>query len=321
MITSYADRNTLAACLRVSKSFFHLAGRKLYTRIEVDPDFGWTEMLEGAVPHGSAENEGRVGVEASQPQTTNYKRQLLGYVETIAIGDHYCRPEDSAKAISLVKTYGMLSRIKKMILTSWPDCMPDQNDDYDDDEAFARDNDLWCMFAGLLKYESLTLHDCPLDTLLRGYDMEPFTASLDIAQHVTLVVSPKPSFLEYCGPTVDKPHLLPLVLESFRLILADYRFEMTNAPAPDLLVSTDVLIKSLAPYLKLAKWKIEIYIFNDFDNTFDLIDFREKLKIEVDDAIKALPEKERPDRTPDYQVYGLEDYFNHPDMYLELDHK
>jgi hypothetical protein len=85
------------------------------------------------------------------------------------------------------------------------------------------------------------------------------------------------------------------------------------------LVSADCLLKSVAPYLTLAKWKIEIYIFNDFDNTLDLVDFREKLKIEVDVAIKAMPEKDRPDWSPNYQVFGLENYFARPDLYLELD--
>jgi len=105
------------------------------------------------------------------------------------------------------------------------------------------------------------------------------------------------------------------------LIFADDKFDLNKVTVPDALVSAGHLLKHVAPYLKLANWKIEIYIFNDFDNAFDLIDFRDKLKIEVDDAIRVLPEKERPNWTPNYQVFGLEDYFNHPDMYLELDHE
>jgi hypothetical protein len=145
-----------------------------------------------------------------------------------------------------------------------------------------------------------------------------FTTALHQVQRATLVIPPTLQHIN--AMEIPRGELLgpPPCLEILKLIFADNQ-DKSLIPTP--LISMGALIKSVASCLKLGNWKIEIYIFNDFNNTLDLVDFREKLKIEVDDAIKAMPEKERPAWTPNYEVCGLEDYFNHPDMYLELDHE
>jgi hypothetical protein len=273
--------------------------------------------MRGAVPYGFSEEE-TDRHKTSQATSINYKRQLLEYVETFAIGEHCCPPKGSSVINSSAKAYGMMPRLQRVISPPGADCEPTAcYSGFDDLECTIYH---LCMSANLLQYKSLIIHDSGLDTLLHGR-LEPFTEMLDTVQHATLVISPTLTSSKDFGPKGNERNRTPLKLESLRLIFADDKFNTNKVTAPDALVSADCLPKSVAPYLTLANWKIEIYIFNDFDNTLDLVDFREKLKIEVDDAIKAMPEKERPAWTPNYQVFGLEDYFNHPDMYLELDHE
>lgn len=273
--------------------------------------------MRGAAPYGSSEEETDCH-KASQATYINYKRQLLEYVETFSIGEHCCPPKGSSGINRLVKTHGMMPRLQRVISPPGADCEPTAcYSGFDDLECTVYH---LCMSANLLQYKSLIIHDSGLDTLLHGR-LEPFTEMLDTVQHATLVISPTLKSLKDFGPKGNERDRPPLRLGSLRLIFADDKFDLNKVTVPDALVSAGHLLKHVAPYLKLANWKIEIYIFNDFDNAFDLIDFRDKLKIEVDDAIRVLPEKERPNWTPNYQVFGLEDYFNHPDMYLELDHE
>jgi hypothetical protein len=272
--------------------------------------------MRGAVPYGFSEEE-TDRHKTSQATSINYKRQLLEYVETFAIGEHCCPPKGSSVINSSAKAYGMMPRLQRVISPPGADCEPTAcYSGFDDLECTVYH---LCMSVNLLQYKSLVIHDSGLDTLLHGH-LEPFTEMLDTVQHATLVISPTMTSLKDFGPTGNERDRTPLKLESLRLIFADDKVNPNKATA-DALVSAEYLLKSVAPYLKLANWKIETYIFNDFNNTLDLVDFREKSKIEVDDAIKALPEKDRPDWSPDYEVYGLEDYFNHPDRYLELDHR
>jgi hypothetical protein len=92
LIISYADRNSLAACLQVSKQLFHIAGERLYARIEIGRETGWNELMRGAVPFEFTEEE-TDRHKTSQATYINYKRQLLEYVETFAIGEHCCPPK------------------------------------------------------------------------------------------------------------------------------------------------------------------------------------------------------------------------------------
>jgi hypothetical protein len=312
MIISHADRRTLAACLRVSKSFFHLAGRKLYARIEIDDNTGWTEIMAVSeianTSLGRNNHEGARSKQATRPLKIDYKNLLLENVHTIVIRDHLCPQISRASAKETAK---MMTGLNRAILAE-AHCHA----------AFAFGNDdNCCMFADVFEYESLEIHDCDLNTVHYGY-WGAFTTLLSKVRHATLVMPPISCYMSHWKPLPGDSCRAPLAnLSSLNLIFADHGFDAFGIAAPRHLVSVQSLIKSVASCLKLNNWKIEIYIFNDFDNTFDLVDFREKLKIEVDDAIKAMPEKERPDWSPNYQVYGLEDYFNHPDMYLELDHE
>jgi hypothetical protein len=305
MIISHADRRTLAACLRVSKSFFHLAGRKLYARIEIDDNTGWTEIMAVSeianTSLGRNNHEGARSKQATRPLKIDYKNLLLENVHTIVIRDHLC-PQISAK---------MMTGLNRAILAE-AHCHA----------AFAFGNDdNCCMFADVFEYESLEIHDCDLNTVHYGY-WGAFTTLLSKVRHATLVIPPISCYMFHWESLPRDSSRVPLAkLSSLKLIFADHGFDAFGIAAPCHLVSVESLIKSVASCPTLNNWKIEIYIFNDFDNTFDLVDFREKLKIEVDDAIKAMTEKDRPDWSPDYQVFGLEDYFNHPDMYLELDHE
>jgi hypothetical protein len=283
-----------------------MAGEKLYGRIEIDHQTDWESIMQGVgldnTKLGEANHEGTSSEDTTRPQITDYKRLLLEYVHTIVISHHSC-PKISPASVK--ETAKLLTGLKRAILTSWADC--------------SRSDCGECLFDEVLQYESLTIHDCRLDTLLHGH-WQPFTGVLDRSQHATLVIPPTLNFLN--DSAEDERDGAPLGLESLRLIFAHDRLDsppwhMVSRP----IASVESLIKFVAPCLKLRNWKIEIYIFNDFNNTLDLVDFRDKLKIEVDDAIKALPKKDRPDWSPNYQVYGLEDYFNHPDMYLELDHE
>jgi hypothetical protein len=212
----------------------------------------------------------------------------------------------------------MMPRLQRVISPPGADCEPTAcYSGFDDLECTVYH---LCMSANLLQYKSLIIHDSGLDTLLHGR-LEPFTEMLDTVQHAMLVISPTLTSSKNVGPKGNERDRTPLKLESLRLIFANDKFNTDKVTTPDALVSADCLLKSVAPYLKLAKWKIEIYIFDDFDNTLDLVDFRAELSIAVEDPIKALPKTKRPTWTPNYQVFGLEDYFNHPDMYLELDHE
>ena len=319
MIISYADRNSLTACLRVSKSFFHLAGRKLYARIEIDHAVGWTDTMRGAeiattTPKRFEDDRPRSG-DSTRPMKTNYKQLLLEYVNTIVIRDHACPGVTFASVDRVEATANMMIGLKRAIMAPSAGCTS-----LSDNFSYAYNS---CRFATYSNYESITIHGCNLDTLRHGY-WKPFNLVLDTVQHATLVISPTLISLKDSGPPVNRRDEGPLLkLQSLRLIFANHRLDaymyFHRDRQPSVLVES--LIKYVAPCLKLGDWKIELYIFNDFDKTLDLVDFREKVKIQVEDAIKAMPEKERPAWTPNYQVYGLEDYFNRSDMYLELDHE
>jgi len=307
IIISYADRGTLAACLRVSKMFFHLAGEKLHARIEIDSNTDWGSIMQGVgidnrTLGGHNDGATRSGATA-RPMKSNYKQILLEYVHTLVISHHCC----SRISLARVKeTARMMTGLKRAILTSWACC--------------SNGDPGGCLFAEELHFESLTIHECRLNTLQHGH-RELFDPVLDTVQHATLVISPTLVSLKDSRPRHNgRDEGPPVKLKSLRLIFAHDRLDAYRHRDRHPSVSVESLIKSVAPCLKLGNWKIEIYIFNDFNNALDLVDFRKKLKIEVDDAIRALPKKDRPNWTPNYQVFGLEDYFNHPDMYLELDH-
>ena len=307
MIVSYADCRSLAACLRVSKQFFDMAGERLYGRIEIDSETDWVSIMQGVGSDdtrlGGNIEEGTRSENTARPMEINYKQILLEYVHTIVISHHCCA---GLSLTRVKKTARMMTGLKRAILTSWAYC---SNGDPGE-----------CLFAEELQFESLTIHERNLDTLCPG-DSDSFDPVLDTVQHATLVISPTMVSLKDYGLRLNgRDEGPPLKLESLRLIFAHNRLDAYRDRDRQPSVSMESLIESVAPCLKLGKWKIEIFIFNDFDSNLDLVDFRDKLKIAVDDAIKALPKKERPKWTPEYQVFGLEDYFNRPDMYLELDH-
>jgi hypothetical protein len=297
--------------------FFHLAGEKIYTRVEIGHVIGWNDIMRGAEIATTTpkrfENDGPRSGYSTRPMKTNYKQLLLEYVNTIVLRDHACPGVTSASVDRVEATANMMTGLKRVIMAPKAGCASiSGNFSY----AFKS-----CRFATHSNYESLSIHSCNLVTLRHGH-WEPFSLALDTVQHATLVISPTRISLKDSGPPVNgRDEGPPMKLESFRLIFAGDSLNEFSIVPPIPLVSMECLLKSVASCLKLGNWKIEIYIFDDFKNTLDLVDFRKKLKIEVDDAIKALPKKDRPDWSPDYQVFGLEDYFDHPDMYLELDHE
>lgn len=213
MIVSYAERGTLASCLRVSMLFFHLAGKKLYTRIEIDHEVGWSEIMRGAVLYEVPEEESD-GEDTVQPETINFKRLLLEYVETILIGHHDCDEWTSG----LGELHRSLPGLKRAIVPRGGDCAPDQ---YYDFNVFPREDQ--CLLDQL-RYESLTIHDCSLSTL-RYSRWDPVCEVFQNIKHATLVIPPISAHdhMIYMALPGCDPDYPPRRLESLRLIFATDR--------------------------------------------------------------------------------------------------
>jgi hypothetical protein len=118
--------------------------------------------------------------------------------------------------------------------------------------------------------------------------------------------------------------------ESVRLIvgISESEIMMLEYDHPVSLTKIGPLQEFLAAFINLNFTKIEIYIFNNFDNTLDLPTFRDELATKVskhyEDSIKYLTESKRleakhTDWSANYQVFGLEDYFATPKLHYEVD--
>jgi hypothetical protein len=86
--------------------------------------------------------------------------------------------------------------------------------------------------------------------------------------------------------------------------------------------------KCLASFINLNPTEIEIYLLNNFDETLNLVTFREQLNAKLDkhykDSMKYLKESDKlkPEHenwSANYKVLGLREYFVQKSLYLELD--
>lgn len=166
--------------------------------------------------------------------------------------------------------------------------------------------------------------------------LELFTNILNKAEHATLIVPPT-SF--YMGTPGFPAHLrgrpedlaYPTKhLKSVRLIvgISEMDLMIQSLDRPMELSSMAALQEFLAEFINLNPTEIEIYIFNDFKGTLDLDQFEEELDTKIEthynDSIKYLTENNKlepkySDWTAKYQLLGLEDYFDQPELHYELD--
>ena len=166
--------------------------------------------------------------------------------------------------------------------------------------------------------------------------LELFTNILNKAEHATLIVPPTSFYMGTPGHPAHirgRPEDLAYPtrhLKSVRLIIAISEMDlmMQSEDRPMTLSTMGALQEFLAGFINLNTTEIEIYIFNDFEGTLDLDKFTEELEAKVqvhyDNSIKYLTENNKlepkhSEWTGDYAVFDLEDYFDQPKLYYELD--
>ena len=325
------DYSTKPTCFRVSKQFFHIAGKIFYEDLVIDEENDPESLMMGAEivdPGVKGKKEEVAKTEDDQtPPTpkTNFKRQLLKYVRSIVIRPHHC-PTDRVARANLTKAARMMTGLQQAILSPEADFMSTS-------PLCQKDT---CPIVSGLKPQAITISNLQVDGLDDG-PLELFTTALKKAQHATLIIPPTAFYIGNRGGILDNVSGRPEDLsyptrhcKSVRLILAisEDDFMMHDNHGPIDLASSVAIQEFLASFINLNDSEIDIYIFNDFNGTLDLAKFREELAPRVnkhyEDSVKYLTEQKRlepkhTDWSADYQVFGLEDYFAIPELHYELD--
>jgi hypothetical protein len=310
-----------------------VAGKILYVELVLDHEDDPEALMRGADIVESevekVEAAGNVGGEGKSKgkeiNKTNFKRQLLQHVQSITIRSHQC-PRTKSGRIALTKAARLMTGLKRAILVPESDFMATH-------PLCQRESG--CSLVAGIKCKSLTVHNIQVDGTDDG-PLELFTTVLKKVQHATLIIPPTQFYMEIRGGMAHlsgQPEDLSYAtqhLESVRLIVAISEDEMMmqSMDFPTALTTIEPVQEFLAKFINLNTTKIEIYLFNNFDNTLELPRFRLELEVKIkkhyDDSIKYLTEnnKLKPEYTnwlANYQVFGLEDYFAIPRLYYELD--
>ena len=304
-----------------------MAGKILYAELVIDHEDDPEALMRGAdIVDSKVEEVGGEGkLEGKETKKTNFKRRLLKHVQSITIRSHQC-PKQKSSRIALTKAARLMTGLKRAIL------VPES--DFTATHPLCQ-RESGCSLVAGIKCKSLTVHNIQVDGTDDG-PLELFTTVLKKVQHATLVIPPTQFYMEIRGGMAHlsgQPEDLSYAtqhLESVRLILAisENEMMMQSMDFPTALTTIEPVQEFLAKFINLNTTKIEIYLFNNFDNTLDLPRFRLELKAKVkkhyDDSIKYLTESNnlKPEYTnwsANYQVFGLEDYFAIPRLYYELD--
>lgn len=334
LIIQQVDYETIPTCLRVSKHCFDVAGKILYAEIEIGHESDPEAMMMGAeIIESKAKGTGKEGdskgagnSEGKEIKKTNFKRQLLKHVRSIVVRSHEC-PRQKTGRMALTKAARMMTGLKRAILAPEADFMATH-------PLCQRISG--CPLVAGLKCDSLTIHNIQVDGGDDG-PLELFTTILNKVQHATLVIPPTAFYMEIRGGMAHlsgQPEDLSYAtkhLKSVRLIVAISEMEMMmqGTDFPTTLTTIEPVQEFLAKFINLNDTpKIEIYLFNNFENTLDLVQFRSGLEAKVKkhyaDSIKYLTDnnKLKPEYlnwSTDYKVFGLEEYFAIPTLHYELD--
>lgn len=326
---------TLPACLRVSHQWFHITGRVLYADMFVMGEIkqgvieGEEFMLGADVTSTrakkkearEAKKEGRNVV-----QRTNFKQQLLGYIQTLTILAHPC-PTQQARKSAIVKASKMMTGLQRVII-----CPETSNDTM---EPLCQAI-LGCSILAGTKGHSFTLHELRSEGCM-AEPLDLYQSTLKRFQHATLVVPATTFYMDLKGSFTylyGRPKDLvdwTRELRSIRLIIGTSVEDMDKGTYENPVITTDIssVLNYLATFINLNPVTFEIYIFEDFEDTLDLVQLRQQLESKVDEIYERgieessessapSPVHPRPNWSADYQVFGLEDYFAVPDLYREL---
>jgi len=288
-------------------------------------------MMMGAEitdPEAEGKKEADTKVEADEtkpPFKPNFKRQLLKYVRSIVVRPHEC-PSDRTTRSNLTKAARAMTGLRQAILS--PDA------DFMATHPLCERNT--CPIVSGLKPESITISNLQIDGLDDG-PLELFTTAVNKAKHATLIIPPTSFYIGGRGGLPSQMSGRPEDLayptrhcESVRLIvgISEMEIMMLEYDHPVSLTRIGPLQEFLAAFINLNFTKIEIYIFNNFNDTLDLPAFRQELVTKVgkhyEDSIKFLTDSKRLEPkhsnwTANYQVFGLEDYFAIPKLHYEID--
>jgi hypothetical protein len=327
MIIQEVDYLTLPTCLRVSKHCFEVAGKNLYAELLIDEETDVQKLMMGAEITNPRIKRGS-GAEITDQPKTNFKRKLLKFVQSVTIRTHRC-PDQRAARTALIKAAGTMTSLKRMILSPHADFMATHP---------LCDEERGCPITAGLKCHSLTIHNIQIDGTDDG-PLKLFLKELDHVQHATLVIPPTafymgslPGQMAHLSGRPEDLAYPTRKLKSVRLIVAisemDLLMQGDDSAVPAKLAPNTAVQEFLASFINLNPTEIEIYLFNNFDNTLNLVTFREQLKAKLDkhlkDSIKYLKESDKlkPEHenwSANYKVLGLEHYFVHPTRYYELD--
>jgi hypothetical protein len=310
-----------------------VAGKILYAELVLDHEDDPEALMRGADIIESkvekVEGAGNVGGEGKlkgkEIKKTNFKRQLLKHVRSITIRSHQC-PKTKSGRIALTKAARLMTGLKRAILVPESDFMATH-------PLCQRESG--CSLVAGIKCKSLTVHNIQVDGTDDG-PLELFTTVLKKVQHATPIIPPTQFYMEIRGGMAHlsgQPEDLSYAtqhLESVRLIVAisENEMMMQSMDFPTALTTIEPVQEFLAKFINLNTTKIEIFLFNNSDNTLDLPRFRLELEAKVkkhyDDSNKYLTENNqlKPEYinwSANYQVFGLEDYFAIPRLHYELD--
>ena len=334
-IATFCDPPTLTRCLRVSPFFFNEAGKNLYKHVIIEgsgprsPErvFRGAEIVER--DHGEQAADGK--------RSTNFKRQLLRYVEKITIRPHTC-PADDSMVPAMRQAVGLMVDLKQTIIS------PESTRQVTRSLCHKQ---ICAVIAGL-KCDSVTIANIrardPRD--LTGGPLNLFRPIFQHVRHATLIIPATASYFNFdyrdlhimedfgrpqdlCLPTRD--------LKTVRIIVALPKPEIGSTKSilrrTDPIARLEHIIDLLALCLIFNTSEVEIYMFNDLDEDFpdstDLDTFRHDLRSKVNGLYEhslTLPDMTSASDdsveswTPNYEVYDLEHYFSRsPRISDELD--
>lgn len=333
LIIAKTDRESLPACLRVSSQWFHLAGKVLYSDIVI----GWhgaTSFMEGAgVANAIQVKSSEIAYQTPRIARTDFKRQLLKYVQTITIKGHTC-PTEEADRSALTTGAKLMTGLKQTILSP--------------QARFTETFPLCGSQPGCPILAGIECHSVTIQSIRRqgpsGHPLEEFSPIFDHVEHATLVIQPlvyyigtgKPAELSGGNWAPQDLALSTRNLQSVRILVAISQGETELMEEESdrfaSLASLGPLQVFLASFINLHPSRIEIYMFNDpsdrgrSTNTFD--EFKEQLATTVDqtyrNSIERLTESkelkaEHSSWSLNYQVFDLEHYFTQPGLSFELE--
>lgn len=300
-------------CLRVSKSFFTLAGKIVYRDLVINGLLDVDGLFLGAdIVNKRSEKD--------SPKKTNFKRQLLQLTESVEVHPHVC-PRQRADRSARTKAARLLNHLDRVTLVPPYDIMLTES--LCDPEEHGE-----CPIVKGFKCKKATIQDITVDGPEDG-PLELFPTLLKPLEQLTLVLPPTAFSIHPRFPISGRPEDLSYAtkhIKSIRLIVASPSEDLDEQNAD--MCQLEPLVAFLAETVVLHPAAFDIYIFPSFNGKFNPADFYQSMMDEVEKQrtriVEVLQSQDKLTEEitgwhPRVTVGGIVDYFGDAKRVKELD--